>query len=766
MESMITVLAFIFSVTTAMLGTSVLAISAAEAQVSPTVGAPPSDANGPLKTTNAEYHFAASVDPDVLADSATEVWARVFWPTQLVDPATPSKKRPLLVFLHGNHGTCGTGTAPRNDGSCQYTNEGTCPAGYVVTPNHEGYNYVAETLASWGYIVVSVNANRGITCGGGNSDDWGLILARGRLVLRHLQLWNEWSTSGGAPSTLGTPDLFKGVVDLTNVGLMGHSRGGEGVRAALNLYRDPKSPWVAKIPGLDIRAIYEIGAVDGQSNRVLDAPSVAWNQTLPLCDGDVSDLEGRMPFERMLSRFSVKSEAETRPSPKSLTMVWGANHNYFNTEWQTSDSLGCSGTPAHKEIFDEKAIGSPQQQSIARQSMTAFFRAHVGPDREVTLAQNFDPAFDFPTVFSSVGTVDRDFISGYELAKSFRVDDFTAPTGMNPAGPKNDIAVVSVTHDTSAEPPVANIAWTTAADANFYQLNFKAAAQGADVSAYDYVDLRVGHAMADISKELANAMDFSLQLVASDDTLSNAVAISGYSHVTGPPNGWVDLTQTVRVPFSSFSGVDLKKIRGVRLVFNKTAKGKIRVAHVRFGVRTEKMTPFAIDTFASLIAINKAASLLAGVSPVATMDTEPAATTPADMILPAEPRATPYTLTTPMGASGNIPARRASWMKPRKVMRARELQGAFGYEISVSSAEAFPVMDALPVLNIENHLFPLAKFPSSGETHVMIFTMTRESFMTLPQTGRAQIQYGINRPSRVWILPDFQKSEMLQDLNE
>ncbi len=275
------------------------------------------DSPGPLKTSSAVYKFAPAVDADVLPHVTTEIWARVYWPAPMKDPS--GKKRPLLMFLHGNHGTCGSGTGPRNDSSCQYTNEGACPAGYVVTPNHEGYNYAAEHLASWGYVVVSINANRGITCGGGNSDDWGLILARGRLVLKHLEHWNKWATVGGAPKELGTADLFKDLVDLKQVGLMGHSRGGEGVRAALNLYRDQGSIWPAKIPDLDIKAIYEIGAVDGQSDRVLDAPAVAWNQLLPLCDGDVNDLQGRMPFERMSSRYFTKNEAESRPSSKSLS---------------------------------------------------------------------------------------------------------------------------------------------------------------------------------------------------------------------------------------------------------------------------------------------------------------------------------------------------------------------------------------------------------------------------------------------------------------
>ncbi|MEK7358289.1 MAG: hypothetical protein AAB250_17715, partial [Bdellovibrionota bacterium] len=240
--------------------------------------APDASIAGPFTVASGEYKFAPSVDPDILADVTTEMWAKVFWPTDL------TVKRPILYFLHGNHATCGQGSNPRNDFDCTYTNEGTCPAGMVVVPNHEGYNYLGLHLASLGYIVVSINANRGITCGSGMDADWGLNIARGRLVLRHIEEWSKWATTGGAPASLGlTPDAFIDHVDLSNVGLMGHSRGGEGVRAALALYREKASTWKTRIPGLEIRGIFEIGAVDGQAGRVLDADDTAWNQLLPMC---------------------------------------------------------------------------------------------------------------------------------------------------------------------------------------------------------------------------------------------------------------------------------------------------------------------------------------------------------------------------------------------------------------------------------------------------------------------------------------------------
>jgi hypothetical protein len=305
--------------------------------------APDATGVGPLATTSSEYKLPAAIDPDVSTELATELWARVYRPVNLSGAPFP-----LLIFLHGNHATRGRfeGAGPgRFDINVQYTFTGTCPDGYVVVPSHEGYAYLAEQLASWGYIVVSINANRGINAAPGTPDDRGNNLRRGRLILKHLQRLSEWNAGGGTPASLGF-DLH-GKLDLAHVGMLGHSRGGEGVRAAYNLYRDPGSPWPARIGPLGFDGIFEIGPVDGQTSRILNADGVPWNVLLPMCDGDVFNLQGVRPFDRMML-----IRTETLPTPKSTFTVWGTNHNFYNTEWQLSDSPGCLG---HKRLFPTPA---------------------------------------------------------------------------------------------------------------------------------------------------------------------------------------------------------------------------------------------------------------------------------------------------------------------------------------------------------------------------------------------------------------------------
>src|ERR1035437_10360516 len=132
--------------------------------------APDATLVGPLPTASGEYDLGAQVDNLVLPgcqpvsgyDCKVDVRAHVYYPQTLTGTY------PVIIFLHGNNGTCGTPDPnlpgdPRNDNRSDYTGTGTCPAGYIESPSYLGYDYMAFRLASYGYIMASIDANRGIT---------------------------------------------------------------------------------------------------------------------------------------------------------------------------------------------------------------------------------------------------------------------------------------------------------------------------------------------------------------------------------------------------------------------------------------------------------------------------------------------------------------------------------------------------------------------------------------------------------------------------
>jgi len=538
-----------------------------------------------VMTTNSEYKLAATMDPDVLPDRFTEMWARVYRPSTLA----AGVRYPLLVFLHGNHRTCGHGTNPRVDDNIEYTFSGTCPDGYVVAPSHDGYGYVADQLASQGYIVVSINANRGINFGDPAPGDPNLNLARGRLILKHLTMLSQWNR-GVAPTPASVGASLQGHLDFSQVGLMGHSRGGEGVRAAYNQYLAAGSPWPGRIvTPVRFLAMFEVAPVDRQVSPPLDAPNLRWSVLLPMCDGDVSDLEGIMPFDRVLSVTN-----EQPPGFKANLTIWGANHNYFNTEWQTSDSFGCADHPA---IFDPMAVGSPAQQAVGRFTMASFFLSNVGPQRDPSLNGFLDPLNALPSDLTAITRVDRGFTLSPDSDVTLRLEDFVNETGTSTFGRPNQDSGITIVHGTVPEHDPeqfrgAQISWSSAGAGTFFQTNFTDTGSGISLQRYETLDLRVDRAFDSLNP--ATATDFTVQLVSAQNVLSAPQRIASYLDLSGPVGLSFErhsMLQTARIPLSRFAPTTLGSIRGVRLTFDRTPSGDVYVGNIRATRTTCAATP-------------------------------------------------------------------------------------------------------------------------------------------------------------------------------
>ena len=653
---------------------------------------------GPYATTSSEYRFPPAIDTEVLPGVTTEVWGAVYRPTTL-----GNHHHPLLVFLHGNHPTCGVGTNPRVDTSCEYTFDGTCPTGQVVVPNHLGYEYLATRLASWGYIVVSINANRGITCGTPVTGDNGLNLARGRLVLRHLALLAQWNRQGGTPSSLGFD--MTGQLDLQHVGLMGHSRGGEGVRAAYNLYKDAGSTWPAEIKDpMIVRGIFEIGPVDGQTSRTLDAAGTAWNVLLPMCDGDVADLEGMKPYDRM-----SKDLNETPAFPKSMFAVWGANHDFYNTQWQVNDSPGCVGM---KPLWATAQAGSVPEQDTALVSALGFFRSYVGEQVTTTFAQTFDPQFALPAWLTQITRVDRTFSASPNSRYTFQADTFNGATGTDSLNqPEDSVGLTGshvgiIEHDPSFH--AVDLIWNSAGPNTYFQDNWVAAGQGLDLTRYETLDFRISRANNPLLNGVVDT-DFEVQLVNNDGTLTAAMPIALYASITGPvgtPKVLHETLQTVRIPLADFNSP--KSARAVRFTFNSTATGDLFVADIGLSAKGSEpwsgTLPQLAPTPATPIATTKSLLLSSVLSSAVTA-----------------PLGGPMAATAPMSKSSN------------KIVRLeRRTRGDTFVELEVESSEPFAVRDALPVLVAQGQPVAVGFIPTTGDTRHMIFRVEDANMAALP----------------------------------
>src|SRR5262249_55445427 len=150
-------------------------------------------------------------------------------------------------------------------------------------------------------------------------------LARAELLQRHLDIFNALDTGdgtvpasltgGSAQTPFGT--RFVGHVDMQNVGLMGHSRGGEGVVRSYVFNQSLGSPY-------GIKSVFALAPVDFNREEIHNVPLAV---LLPYNDGDVSDLQGIHFYDD--ARYSPTPDA----APKYVVEVMGANHNFYNTIW-------------------------------------------------------------------------------------------------------------------------------------------------------------------------------------------------------------------------------------------------------------------------------------------------------------------------------------------------------------------------------------------------------------------------------------------------
>lgn len=679
---------------------------------------PGARAAGPYEIDIGSYKFTGRSEPLVATDRLVDLWARVYRPK-----TGGLRPWPLLIFLHGNHGTCGRFDPSRGvrvDDRADYTTTGTCPAGYVVTPNHLGYGYLAEELASWGYIVVSINANRGITAGSGVIGDSGLNLMRGRLILRHLALLSQWNRGVGSispPSTLGFNPV--GAMDFTEVGLMGHSRGGEGARAALQQFRDPGSPFASPIGPMNIRSIFEIGPVDGQTSRTLDANGVDSMILLPSCDGDVIDLQGVHVLDRAFATRTDRAQAF-----RGTIAVWGANHNAYNTEWLTSDSPGCFGAT---RLFPTSGV-STSQQTTAFGTLVPFFRATVGRTSDRSIAALFDPANTLPAALTAVTRYDRGYLPGPIRSATQALETFSQPTGTSDAGVANTTAGVTVTHRAGSYEHddvvrVAAVDWTGSPATRHFQVNLNPS--GVDVGRFKTFAFRVAvRCFGTICQNPPSAsgeVNFTVAMVGAGGALSSQVAMLGRARLSRPvgpaissggdPNAFLhSVLYTVEIPTEEFTGVDLANVRGVRFVFQSQAAGRIDL-----GMLTLSMYE------AGSSAVPDAAA-----SPQLVVSGAPAS----DVV--ASPTA---------GEDGNT----------IRVLRGADSVAAVGGQpaavsIVLTSRRPFPITGALPSLTVGGVTLKGGDVSANGRT--LAVGLTQDQFDRLPNGG--DVSLFLQASSPVW----------------
>jgi hypothetical protein len=544
---------------------------------------------GPLSVTREEYNFGDSAFVPSGFPGPVELIASIHYPTNLA--AGPF---PVIVFLHGRHATCfvGGGSALLQ-WPCTSNNS-------QPIPSYRGYDYVAEVLASHGYVVVSVSAN-GINAVDNSVFDLG-AQARAELMQRHLDILRTFNTTGGAP--FGTK--FVGKFDLTRVGTMGHSRGGEGVVRHYGLNQELGAPY-------GIKAVFPLAPVD--FNRFV-VNKAALNVLLPYCDGDVSDLQGVHFYDD--ARYNVPGDQ----APKHYELVMGANHNFYNTIWSPSSPFPGAANDwlafvpgGHSDsqcgtVKGNQRLTEAQQRGTGLAYMTAFFRAYVGGETQFLpiLTGDAPPPASAQTnnLFVSYHAPDNPELR-LDVNRLLTDTNLTVNTlgaaatqvALTPyelCGGEAPQATTCLPDQSNARQPHTTPSARSSARGlsqlktgwNNLTGNYKNDLPNTlgNVSGFQALQFRIAVNFADARNLAGLAQNFRVVLTDSSGGTSS-VRVSDVSSALFFPPGSVGpvpkvVLNTVRVPLTAFGGVNLHNIRSVAFTFNEQAQGAVLVTDVAF----------------------------------------------------------------------------------------------------------------------------------------------------------------------------------------
>ncbi len=246
---------------------------------------------------------------------------------------------------------------------------GPFPLVLIVHGNHDwrkfsdpGYAYLGELLASRGFILASIDEN--FINGLSEEND-----GRAWLLLKHLEAWKQFDETPDGP--------FFHRVDMTNIALMGHSRGGEAaaVAAAFNKLKYYPEDFKQEFNfNFSIKSVVAIAPVDGQykpTGQFTPLQNVNYLLIHGSHDGDVSTAVGLRQYERL--KFT-----DGEPRFKAVFYVYRANHGQWNTTWGNKDNGPRSG-----RSLDLRGLLDPEaQRQFAKVVISGFLEATLHGKRE------------------------------------------------------------------------------------------------------------------------------------------------------------------------------------------------------------------------------------------------------------------------------------------------------------------------------------------------------------------------------------------------
>lgn len=491
---------------------------------------------------------------------------------------------PVVVIVHGGSSNCFIGS--------QQLDANPCPQTPVSgDPRYDlGFAYLAENLASHGMTVAAVNVED-VDAADDNGPDIG-IDGRAQVIAATLDRLARWDLAPGPPP-VGTSLI--GRIDMSRIGLWGHSRGGEGVTRFMEKDR-------ARFPGL--RAVLAAAPTD----YLAESPTGTNFATIsPLCDGVLTDLQGRFAWDRGL-------HADPRePGAKIMFTLRGASHLFFadyGGSYDSGDDFTGSDSACSRSSSTSDRMTPGGQRRVVLALSAAFFRHYLDGERAfeplLTGAAGL-PASACParpacsralmTTYLGPASLRRELLGPslppHQLDRTagdapLRAHGFAAFSWCKP---HPDSGTDVERHDPGAHSgcptnpnrsrsPQLTLAWDHGAS-----LRIGIAPGNQDVHLFGSLTLRVGINFSDPRTPATGPVSFAVALI-DNRGHERSVDASRYGTAPEPPEGTSFRQVTlngIRIPLAAFAGVDLRHVRAVKLLMGRpglAASGSIQLADV------------------------------------------------------------------------------------------------------------------------------------------------------------------------------------------
>ena len=489
---------------------------------------------------------------------------------------------PMVMMVHGNHS--------------------------MLDYSDGGYAYLGKVLASRGILGVSVDEN--FINGHWSGDFMGKEMpTRGWLLLKHLEQWKKWNEDSSSE--------LSGKVDLDNIVLVGHSRGGEAVSIAAAFNTLDKFPDNGNEKfdfGFGIKGVITIAPTDYRYKREISLNDINYLSIQGAYDSDETSFWGMRPYHRL--KFS-----ENFVGFKAGLYMNHANHGQFNSTWGRSDF----GAPMKWLLNLKPLVKGEEQRQVAKVYVSAFAEAVLKGSKvyqpmfkNVDLVSDWLPKEDYRSQYSDIYKNvlvnfedDLDVTSaskGIELfAKNFKVWRETELESRDGGSQQNNALVLG---------------WQYGANVSKDSIPIYSIALPDTISDFGMVDtLALSMAMGNISelktkdKKAKNieapkiGFNFSVVL---KDSLGNSASVALDKENRLPSTIKTKFTKfkfldkdmigkdsevqlkSCYIPISSFlektDSLKLNKLQSIHLVFNKDSLGVVVLDDIGFYKRVERDT--------------------------------------------------------------------------------------------------------------------------------------------------------------------------------